>query len=258
MSLLTDTTTTSNSGMYQAIQAGAGNNPVTSSSHWTRISGDPMDTTGVTQIVYTSNDPGTNEIVEAFAPTSITFLNGSVGLVGNLPDAFTIVDGRRYSVQIASTVYNGTIVVPSSAVTQNASGWFFDTNHAEATASPAVPGGTAISSTSNTATIFEVNPTGTMNSITGEVIFTGPGVSFNPVTDTLTFGGASNAFVYSQLLTSGFLLPEVPAMDTSTREAFQDTTGAYGAVNAYYWFSDTDGSWYDVSTGGTALATFID
>ena len=68
----------------------------------------------------------------------------------------------------------------------------------------------------------------------------------------------TDAFLYSQLLTSGFLMPEVPAMDTTGREAFQDTTGAYGAVNGYFWFSDTDGSWYNVGTGGTALATFVD
>ena len=65
-------------------------------------------------------------------------------------------------------------------------------------------------------------------------------------------------FKYSQLLTSGFLMLEVPAEDVGTREAFRDTTGAYGTVNQLFWFSDTDGSWYDVASGGTALVTFID
>ena len=101
------------------------------------------------------------------------------------------------------------------------------------------------------------------NSVQSADIYTGPislGSTLTLTNEVLNATGADvpDAFKYSQLLTSGFLMLEVPAEDVGTREAFRDTTGAYGTVNQLFWFSDTDGSWYDVASGGTALVTFID
>ena len=72
-----------------------------------------------------------------------------------------------------------------NAVTQNSSGWFFDSTHADASASPAVPAGAAQSFGNNTATISEIDPTGTDVDVVGAVHFTGSGVSFNTATNNL-------------------------------------------------------------------------
>ena len=104
------------------------------------------------------------------------------------------------------------------------------------------------------------NPAGTMfaNIYTGDISLGSNMTLTNGVLNSTGGGTVPDAFKYSQLLTSGFLMLEVPAEDVGTREAFRDTTGAYGSVNQLFWFSDTDGSWYDVASGGTALVTFID
>ena len=61
---------------------------------------------------------------------------------------------------------------------------------------------------------------------------------------------------YALLLTNGFLLPEVTASNTATRDAYRDTLGVYGNVNQIFWFDNTNDSWFDVATGGTALISF--
>ena len=68
--------------------------------------------------------------------------------------------------------------------------------------------------------------------------------------------GASDALTYAVLLSNGFLLPENTAMSTATRDAYTDIAGAYGTANSVYWFDNTDDSWYNVATGGTALVSF--
>ena len=74
--------------------------------------------------------------------------------------------------------------------------------------------------------------------------------------ETSSGGSVPDSLRYALLLTNGFLLPEATAMSTDDRDAYQDTTGAYGTANAYYWFDNTDDSWYNVQTGGTALISF--
>ena len=69
-------------------------------------------------------------------------------------------------------------------------------------------------------------------------------------------GEVPNALRYALLLTNGFLLPENTAMSTDDRDAYTDTTGAYGNANTVYWFDNTNDGWYNVSTGGTALISF--
>ena len=71
-----------------------------------------------------------------------------------------------------------------------------------------------------------------------------------------TANGLGTNFKYALLLTNGFLLPENSAMSTDDRDAYTDTLGVYGTVGQVFWFDSTDDSWYDVSTGGTALISF--
>ena len=252
-----DTTTPTNSGVYQASPGGTGNNPATTTS-WTRISGDPIDDVGVASIGFSSNEPSSTLIVPEFAPTSVTLLNGTVGLVSNLPAPFTVTAGRSYSVTMATNFYTGTFIVPSTAVEFNSSGWFFDTDAAGASASPAVPTGIGVSTTGNTVSITEINPTGTEATVVGAVHFTGPGVTFNAGTDTFTFsgGGVSDAFRYSQLLTGGFLLAKNAGQTTATRRAYTDTAGAYGTADNVYYYEASSKSWFNVQSGGTALISF--
>ena len=76
-------------------------------------------------------------------------------------------------------------------------------------------------------------------------------------TDETSSGGSVPAALrYALLLTNGFLLLESTAMSTATRDAYQDTAGAYGTANTYYWFDNTDDTWYDAATSGTALISF--
>ena len=91
------------------------------------------------------------------------------------------------------------------------------------------------------------------NEVTGITIGTGD----SAVTRNLATGGLSDAFRYSLLLTNGFLMQENTAMSTDDRDAYTDTLGAYGNANAVYWFDNTDDGWYNVSTGGTALISFL-
>ena len=72
---------------------------------------------------------------------------------------------------------------------------------------------------------------------------------------TFTFN-TPDRLKYALLLTNGFLLPEVTASNTATRDAYRDTLGVYGNVNQIFWFDNTNDSWFDVATGGTALISF--
>ena len=118
-------------------------------------------------------------------------------------------------------------------------------------AEPAYPGGTFSESGSGQFWIDRVGSGRTP--VEGVVILDGD----NVVQTGQTFSfNTPDRILYALLLTNGFLLPEVTASNTATRDAYQDTLGVYGTANQIYWFDNTNDSWYNVATGGTALISF--
>ena len=70
-------------------------------------------------------------------------------------------------------------------------------------------------------------------------------------------GTIPSDFRYALLLTNGFLLPENAQMSTDDRDAYTDTLGVYGDAGDIFWFDNTNDSWFNVATGGTALTRFL-
>ena len=189
--------------------------------------------------------------------------SGTTGnfVISNVP--FTLDVNSRYVAEITTpSGYNGTVEFNGTDVTVGGGSGFgttftFDVLDADTSFSPALTPTDFVSASGNTISMRAVTG-GTETNIVGNVIITGPGVVYNTTTGALTIsgGGVTDAFRYSQLLTGGFLVQRSAAMDTATRRAYTDTQGAYGTANTTYYYEATSKSWFNVASGGTALISF--
>ena len=192
--------------------------------------------------VYTS---ATNGATATFGPADISMtLNPNIS-VNFIEDAV-----YQLTFSGASWWYTGSIRVLGGDFIAAGGIAFFQSTIFQSS-SPPYPTGSF--SESSTGTFFIDRVTEQRTPVEGVVILDG---------DNVVQSGQSFLFntpdriKYALLLTNGFLLPEVTASNTATRDAYQDTLGVYGNVNQIFWFDNTNDSWYNVATGGTALISF--
>ena len=180
-------------------------------------------------------------------------LTGTTFYITNVPIGVNAASNYRVEVS-DDDVYTGVATFTGAAVTITAGNWLIDSTHSSFTATPALPTEDFVATTNQMVVIQEEQSVTTFTGVAGNINLVGDGVSRDG--QTFTFSGVSDPFKYALLLTNGFLLPENTAMSTDDRDAYTDTTGAYGAADTVYWFDNTNDSWYNVATGGTALVSF--
>ena len=89
-----------------------------------------------------------------------------------------------------------------------------------------------------------------LTAVSSDDTLSGNGTSVNPL-------GVSDALRNMFLLINGFLLlTRTTSADVGTREAYVGRLPGFDTANQTYYFDSSDSSWYDVSTGGTALIGF--
>ena len=89
---------------------------------------------------------------------------------------------------------------------------------------------------------------GGLTSVTSDDTLSGTGTSASPL-------GISDAVRNQLLLINGFLLL-TRGSTTGTRTAYTGMLPGFDTTSQTYYFDTSDSSWYDVSTGGTALIGF--
>ena len=214
--------------------------------------------------------------------------------ISNVPTSITLDDDTRYVIQVATASgYTGTVSVSGADITvENPGGalgrvWEIFTAAGDASAVPAIDEPVFTSTTGNSVTVTTNTFSGDSIQISGDVVITGDGISYDPALNAFVIAGATGGFTlpyinsvtqnattgvitanggnsyanqtvdgvwdnfrYATLLTTGFLLTE--GTTTGTVDQYTDTNGIIGVAGTSYFFQNSNDAWYNTLTNAQA------
>ena len=253
---------------------------------------------GFTKTIIDYEETVLSSPLATWAPSIISSTGDGRITITNVPTNIGLVNATRYTAQIApgDGSYTGTVTFSGADVLVQDTGgafgrtWDIITTNADVTAAPPVPMTVfASTSASNSVIVSVLSTTGESARLTGEIAITGPGVTYDSVSNVLIFSGSGSSgdfispyvngisqnaatgvittvggnayqsqtvdgvwdnFRYATLLTTGFLLTE--GTTTGTVDEYTDTNGIIGVAATSYFFQNSNDTWYDTLVNAQA------